>query len=586
MTGDRQMFPVQTTSTRTRRAWQSPRTRRASLTFVLLSVVAVLGGSTWLAVGAWTVLTSTRDAQTQVVLARAAYGSRDLTAGAFHIAAVQDHLDTARRASSGPEWAVAGTLPVVGDDIRAVAAVVSSAAGLVDALAPVAAVAGTVGTDTSVRSVLLQESLPTQLTLAHDRSVTASRVSTELAGWNLHPAVQQQVESFGALVAQVVEPLAAAESYGELLPRLLGAQTPQDLLVVIQTPAEVRSLGGLAGLVLVVRADAGELTVVESYSGSTVPASVEPVLDTPELREHYALLGNQMGRLMVNASGVPDPMLASELLAEWHRLHSGTAPDAVVLMDMTLLSGLLAATGPVTLPDGQQLTADSSDDLLQHGVYEQIESPSAQDAYFAGAATALFGRLTDPATAPVAIARAFAAGAADGRLTLWSPDAATQALLGDVGLDGDLLTDPAAVGVFLNDATGAKMQYFLDSTVTTGRRTDGRSTVLVELASSATDPATLPDYVAGGFQRLGLPRGTQRVQVAVYAPEGDGLAAWRVDGVGVGYGSVQVGGRSAGVHNVDIAPGQRVRLEVDLFAEPPEGPYLLATTPSLRHEPG
>ena len=50
MAGDRQMFPVQTTSTRTLGSWQSLPVRRVAVTFVVVSVLLVLLGGVWLAV--------------------------------------------------------------------------------------------------------------------------------------------------------------------------------------------------------------------------------------------------------------------------------------------------------------------------------------------------------------------------------------------------------------------------------------------------------------------------------------------------------------------------------------------------------
>lgn len=582
------MFPVQTTSTRTRRGWQSPHLRRAAWLLVVGAVVLLLAGAAWLAVSAWSVAGAVGRAQTEVALARQAYQDRDLPAGARHVTAAQDELHTARRAATAPVWQVAGTLPVVGDDIRAVAAVAGSAAGVMDAVEPLAGLAARAdaGHEPMVRTLLLDESLPGQLARAHERTSEATVLSEELSTWQLHPAVAERVQAYGQLVGQVEEPLGTAATYGGFLPGLLGAEQPQDLLVVVQTPAEVRSLGGLAGLTLVVRADAGQLSVVETYSSSTVPVAAEPVLSTPQLQEHYALFGDRAGRYMANATMVPDAALASQLLAEAHRRHTGRDVDAVVLTDLALLTGLLSATGPVDLPGGRQLTSDTSDDLLQHGVYVQIPDPAAQDVFFAAAAAAVFQELTAPAADPVALGRTLASAAEAGRLTLWSPDEETQRLVDGTALADDPLADPGVVGVFLNDATGAKMQYFLDGTVSTGRRDDGGSTVVVELTSTVADPASLPDYVAGGHARHGLPRGGQRVQVAVYGPEGSGPIAWRVDGDDVMFSGGPVGSRQAGVRSVDLAPGQRVRIEVDLSAEPADGGYEFATTPVLRHETG
>ena len=57
------------------------------------------------------------------------------------------------------------------------------------------------------------------------------------------------------------------------------------------------------------------------------------------------------------------------------------------------LSYLLRATGPVTLTDGSRLTGDNAVDFLLSDVYERLQDPLQQNAYFAGAAMAVFTKL-------------------------------------------------------------------------------------------------------------------------------------------------------------------------------------------------
>ena len=266
---------------------------------------------------------------------------------------------------------------------------------------------------------------------------------------------------------------------------------------------------------------------------------------------------------------MPDARDASALLAEAHVRRGGQAPSGVVLTDLTVLSRLLAATGPVTLPDGRQLDAGSSDALLQHGVYVEQPDPVAQDVFFAGAARAVVEALQGPEASAPALARTVAEQARAGRISVWSSQPAPQEDVEALGMSGDLLADPGSVAVLLNDSTGAKMQWFLATRADVVAGAAGGSTVRVELVSDAPAgdaAAALPDYVVGGAERLGLPRGGQRVQVAVVGPVGDGPAAWRVDGVAVPAAASVVDGRGAGALGVDVPPGARVVVEVDLAA--------------------
>lgn len=569
MTGDRQMFPVQTTSTRTVRGWQS-RTRPVAVAVVVTGLALLLGAGAWLGYRSTVVLASVDRAQDHVRQAATAYEQRDLAAGADHLGAATDELRTARRASSDPVWAVMGTAPVVGDDIAAVAAVVAASTGLLEALEPVATAAGgrdlVAGGAPALTSLLQDPATGAGLVLAHDRAVAASRLADQLAAHSLHHVVADHVTAFADQVEQLEPALGAAASAARLLPVVLGSDEPHDLLVVVQTPAEVRSLGGLAGLVLVVRAEDGVMEVVRTYSGSSVDVA-SPAPTSPDLEPVYDLVGDRAGLYLVNATMVPDVPLASSLLAEAQVRLGGVEPDAVVLTDISVLAGLLAVTGPVTTADGTELTAATSDALLQNGVYDLFPDPEDQDAFFAEAAVTVLDRLFAPGVDPVALVAALAADAGRGRVTLWSPDEATQADVVAAGLAGDRFSDPDAVGLFLNDGTGSKLQYFLRSEAQLLPTGPTGSTVRLDLTSTVTDPHDLPDYVAGGYDRLGLQRGDQRVQVMVHGPVGGGPARWRVDGEEVPVGSAVVDGRGAGVLSVDVPAGGSVRVEVEVVGE-------------------
>ena len=236
----------------------------------------------------------------------------------------------------------------------------------------------------------------------------------------------------------------------------------------------------------------------------------------------------------------------------------------------------------MTLPDGTVLDAAGSDALLQHQVYVDEPDPTRQDAVFAAAAVGVVDALLAPTTDPVGLGRALLAEADARRVVLWSPDAATQDLVRASGTAGDLLADPADVGVFLNDATSSKMQWFLRSEASVVRRDDGTSVVRVDLTSTApAGGAGLPAYVTGSADELGLPPGGQRVQVMVHGPVGDGPSRWLVDGEEVLAGSGVVAGRGVGVRSVDVAPGRVVRVEVELAHVADLTADRLVTTPSV-----
>ena len=92
---------------------------------------------------------------------------------------------------------------------------------------------------------------------------------------------------------------------------------------------------------------------------------------------------------------MPDFTVGAPLAREMYRLNSGTTVDGVLTVDPVVLSYLLQATGPVSLPTGDTLTAENAVPLLLNEVYFRYEKPADQDAFFAGAAGAVFQALAD-----------------------------------------------------------------------------------------------------------------------------------------------------------------------------------------------
>ncbi len=577
MTGDRQTFPVQTMSARTAGAWQSGLVHRVALAVVVTSLSLVLAAGAWLAVRGVTAAGAAERAEAALRLSAGAFAQGDVVSGAEHLSRASDELVRARRATADPVWALAATLPGVGDDVRAVRTVLGAGADVALALEPVGTLAA--GTATvpgrsatavapdALLDLVRNPRLAPTLRDAHDRvAVARDQVALANSG-SLDPRLAPRVHDVAEALDQGATALGAAAVGAELVPALLGPPGSPPLLVVVQTPAEVRTLGGLAGLVLVVEDRDGRPQVVDAYSGSSVPPSPEPLLTSPRLQAWYSLFGDRAGRYLVNATMLPDARDAAALLAAAHVRRGGTAPSGVVLTDLTVLARLLEVTGPVALPDGRSLSADDSDDLLQSRVYAEQPDPAGQDAFFAGAARAVVEDVLRPGVDGVALVRTAVEVAQEGRLSAWSSDAAVQARVEELGVTGDRLADPTAVGVFLNDGTSAKMQFFLRSSVTVqATRTTSGSTVRVELASALPpgSAAGLPDYVVGGYRSLGLERGAQRVQVAVVGPVGDGPSRWRVDGREAFAGSTVVDGRGAGALSVDVPPGATVVVEADL----------------------
>jgi hypothetical protein len=220
----------------------------------------------------------------------------------------------------------------------------------------------------------------------------------------------------------------------------------------------------------------------------------------------------------------------------------------------------------VALPGGAQLTSANAVKLLLSDVYRSVPDPKQQDVVFAAAARGVFGALTGASSNQAVAGLRRAAG--EGRVRVWSASTAEQQTLASMTLSGSIDGAAAArVGVYLNDGTGAKMDYYLREAIRLepvacvgGQASKARLTLTLR----STAPATgLPAYVTGGGA-FGVPVGTVRTNVLILAPAGAGIGGATADGIGVAFGSGAEHGRQIAVVRLDIAAGQQRVVTVEL----------------------
>jgi len=249
----------------------------------------------------------------------------------------------------------------------------------------------------------------------------------------------------------------------------------------------------------------------------------------------------------------------------------GQQVDGVLAMDPVTLSYILRATGPVQLATGDTLTADNAVKLLLSDVYAKYPDPTVQDAFFASAASAVFDKVSSGSFDTKKFIAAISEGAGEGRMRLWSDHESEQRRLAGTSLAGELPSASAATrqfGVYLNDGTGAKMDYYLEKTVSVGSsvcRKDGRPTSVVQVTLKNTAPAdaatSLPTYVTGGGN-FGTEPGKIKTLIAVYAPTSALYLGSAQDGEQVGVQTTSDGGHPVAQLQTLLAPGESTTFRV------------------------
>ena len=245
---------------------------------------------------------------------------------------------------------------------------------------------------------------------------------------------------------------------------------------------------------------------------------------------------------------------------------TGTRVDGVIATDVIALSHVLAGTGPVTTSDETRLAPETVVEepctrrtcALRSSRARTHSSPTPRSDLRASSRGGEF-------------AKSWTGSPSDGRgrVLVWSRDSGEQDGLRVAGLSGAFLTGaaPAAGGIFLTDATGGKLDFFLDSALDVTRVTctdDGGMDVVVRLRLASRVPVDqveeLPRYVTG---LADVPAGSFVTRVTVYGPADGAQRSTTRDGSAVGGSQGTEAGRDVNVLSLTLAPGESVAYEVE-----------------------
>jgi cell division protein FtsB len=566
------------------------------LALVLLLILAVA----WIGVRG---LMAKRDLEQSVQLVgtlRSELVSGDSTAAQKTADDLQDHAAAARSLTGDPVWSAFQVLPFVGSNLRAVrevAVVVDDVA--TGAVKPVAGVIGDVNVkafapkDGKVDLAPLVKAQPAvqraTTTLAKaDRDATAIDTSDTLS------PVTGAVNQLRNAVASVSAQADVANRAVQLAPAMLGQDGDRRYLLLFQNNAELRAGGGIPGAVALLDVRDGAIHLSNQASGSSFGQTEQPVL--PLSTDTQGLYGPITGEYMQDVTLTPRFDVSAELAREMWKQRFGQQVDGVLAMDPVTLASILKATGPVQLPTGDTLTSDNAVKLLLSDVYAKYPDGNVQDAFFASAASAVFDKVSSGAFDPKAFISALTDGVQENRLRLWSADSAEQKRLVGTAVAGPLPASSASerqFGIYLNDATGAKMDFYLQKTVAVGSavcRADGRPTSVVQVTLKNTAPAdaatSLPEYVTGGGN-FGVEPGKVQTNVAVYAAEGEIYLGSTQDGKAAAPHTAVDGDHPVVQVQTLLAPGQSTTFRVTFLgsAKQAKAAVTAVSTPTIEQSP-
>jgi hypothetical protein len=527
------------------------RRRRVRIWLVIGGLVVLLvAAALWIGLRALAAKDSLDEAQVLIGTLRTTVGTDPSRAPAI-AARIERETGDARDLTSDPVWRGAEALPVLGKNlavVRELAAAVDDVAS--GAITPLAAVAPALDPSALKPSDGRIDLAP--LTEAAEPVARADaalqKAAAEVRAIDADGAVAQVADAQGRLAGLLDEGARltrTARLLVQLLPPMLGGEAPRNYLLVVQNPAEARSLGGNAGTLLLMRAEGGAVSVVRQAASTDFPPDIDPpvTLDPNLTKVYYP----EFPRYVQDIATRPDFPTMATLASGWWQREYGDAIDGVVSVDPIVLGYLLKATGPIDLPTGDRLTSDNAVRLLLSDVYAKYPEPTAQDAFFAAAAGSVFQRLLGGDIDPASLVDGLGRAADERRLMIWSAADAEESMLRTSAVGGvlpDSNDESTTLGVFFDDQSASKIDYWVDTAVDVSRTSDADGSpvysVTWTLRSRLTpeQAAALPDYVVSQWAGPQL----FRTDVYVLGP--------------VGASSLDVTVQTPGLTNESLADGE------------------------------
>lgn len=565
---------------------ESKRRRRLSAALFLLGavVLAVLVMAFWLGTRA-SMIRDELEATSQLIpVLKNDLASDNAEAAASTVGSIRKHTGAAREASQDPLWTLTSALPGVGPNFSAVAEVARSADDVASlGLAPIVSVFDSLDwnavlpNNASADLGPLREASPNVVSAARAVRMSVERLD-RIDTSELMPQVRAPLEEARDHLAAITGPLNVAADASQLAPQMLGADGARNYLLIIQNNAESRASGGIPGALAVLTLDNGKLSLsAQSTAGSL--GIMSPTL--PVDQQQQQIYSARLGKFMQDINLTPDfPTAASTAQAMWER-KTGQRVDGVISMDPVALGYVLKSTGPIqitspellAITDGSlptQLSDQNVVKTLLSDVYAQIDRPQVQDVYFAAVAKEVFSALSSGKADAKGLIEGITRGTAEGRVLLWSASKNDQSIIAQYPLSGSISgpsVSPAQFGVYFNDGTGAKMDYYVKRTVQLVQECarDGYEQTTVRITSTNTAPAdaatSLPDYVTGGGI-FGVPAGEVQTNIVSYGPSQANMETAVIDGKKSEFASYRHGDRPVGTLTIRLAPGQSSTVEL------------------------
>lgn len=529
--------------------------------------------------------------------------SGDSAAATSALDELSEHIGKAYEQTSNPLWTLAELVPYYGADVSAARDAVCIMEHVAnDALPQLAVAVGKLDVsgfgvhDGTISLPGLRESSD-HLKTANE-VITEANVDLQQLGGTHIGVLTDALSSAQTQFADLAGLVDAVSRFARIAPDMLDLDggSAKTYLVIGENNAELRASGGLPGSWGTLTVDHGVVTVSDFVAETAIPQQQTPVTELSA--DELTLFGDKLGTIAHDVNITPDFSRTGAIAQAFWAEEYGQRVDGVLAVDPVLLQSLLRVTGSVTLDDGTVLDGSNTARMLLHDEYYRTDDYAEQDAFFADAAGKALRHAMNVGDIDVTqLAQVFADAASQGHLKLWLADESAQRLVENTAIGGTLGTASGkpSVGVYLNNASQSKLDWYLDRSVDTeyvGTLDGGERDYDVRITLTNTleqaDVAATPSYVLGdGID--GLEAGQNATIVYIVAPAGGRLVSWTLGDNEEFDNIATLDGLTVGVKRVVLNPGESIDMTVrvrtsSLAAQNPGAGLEVRQTPQIGGE--
>jgi hypothetical protein len=575
--------------------WPTSKPLRYGIAVVIVLIVAAGVLMARQAVAAKSAL---EDAATQARTLQSQITNGDTTQATATLAELQKSTHTARTNTDGPLWDALSVLPVVGKSVDAAQTISSSLDDIaLNGMPPVVKVSSSLDADLfkpkdgRFNLAAMQQLAPAVAKASTVLTSNRKKIST-IDPDSLIGPLQAPARDLETKIGDAQSAAASAANAMTLAPTMLGGERKRTYLLMFQNNAEVRSTGGVPGAFAIITADKGKITITKQGSATAdIPQYENPLVKlTKSERDVY---GQLMAKDFRDTNFTPDFPRTAEIAKTMLQDKLGIKVSGVLSVDPVALSYLLKGTGPLKAAAGTTLTTDNAVDILLNDVYARYADPLLQDAFFADSARRIFEAVTQGVGDSRVSLEQLVKAANEHRILVWSAGKSEQAVLAPTEVAGAFpgkRTSRPQVGVYMNDSTESKMQYYLDKKTTVRSMrcsSDGVQTLQLTTTFTSTAPADaseLPAYITGAGVRI--PKGTMLLDTRFFAPSGGAFTEFTFNGKLRVNNGVLFNTRPTNFAAFPLKPGQTVTISATMTtAKNQRADAKFSTTPGAQSTP-